>query len=159
METKEEILMDKSDWGDGPWQREPDRVEWKDPATGLDCLITRHDEMGHLCGYVAVPPGHPAYGKHYGDLALDAHGGVNYSDACQGKVCHVPQPGDTDEAWWFGFDCAHAFDFGPGRQAMMRRLGMPSLMNLLSGPEFVYRDLEYVKANVTDLAAQLGARR
>lgn len=31
-----ETYIDKSAWGAGPWLDEPDRLEWRDPATGLD---------------------------------------------------------------------------------------------------------------------------
>lgn len=37
--------------------------------------------MKHLCGYLAVPEGHPWYGKHYGDIGADVHGGLTYSEA------------------------------------------------------------------------------
>lgn len=43
-------------WGPGPWDGEPDKMQWTDPATGLDCLIVRNT-LGALCGYVGVTPG------------------------------------------------------------------------------------------------------
>ena len=27
------------DWGEGPWNNEPDHAVWVDEATGLDCMI------------------------------------------------------------------------------------------------------------------------
>ena len=33
---------DKAGWGEGPWQDEPDKVVWVDPATGLDCMAKRN---------------------------------------------------------------------------------------------------------------------
>ena len=59
--------IDKSTWGDGPWQQEPDRVEFRHP--GLPCLLVRHPRLGVWCGYAAVPPGHALYGKPYDDDA------------------------------------------------------------------------------------------
>lgn len=61
METSEHRDVDKSGWGPGPWNDEPDKRQWQDEATGLPCLIVR-GPVGALCGYVGVPPDHPAYG-------------------------------------------------------------------------------------------------
>lgn len=51
-------VYDKSGWGDGPWQKEPDKAQWLDEATRLPCLAVRNNVSGTLCGYVGVPPGH-----------------------------------------------------------------------------------------------------
>jgi hypothetical protein len=40
---------------DGPWQSEPDRMEFK--HAGLDCLLSRNTRMFHWCGYAGVPKG------------------------------------------------------------------------------------------------------
>lgn len=50
----------------GPWQDEPDKAQWVDEATNLDCLMVRNP-MGALCGYVGVPREHPWYGKGYSE--------------------------------------------------------------------------------------------
>jgi hypothetical protein len=49
--------------------------------------------MGHRCGYVTVPDGHPCAGKDYNELNVDVHGGLTYALNNQ-----------------FGFDCAHLYD-------------------------------------------------
>lgn len=59
-------IHDKASWGPGPWHDEPDKIQWVDEETGLDCLIVRN-HGGALCGYVGVPDGHPAYGVGYSD--------------------------------------------------------------------------------------------
>lgn len=70
------ITVDRSGWPSGAWDHEPDRLEWRSP-TGFACLILRQ-QRGHLCGYVAVPPGHPLHGIDYNErsdrlvAALDA---------------------------------------------------------------------------------------
>lgn len=46
-----------------PWASEPDTKIWE--HAGLRCRITRHPSLKHLCGYVGVPEGHPAYRLHY----------------------------------------------------------------------------------------------
>lgn len=62
-ETTEQAVIDKSTWGAGPWQHEPDRVEWE--HAGLSCLALRNIHFGNWCGYAAVPPGHPLHGVPY----------------------------------------------------------------------------------------------
>src|SRR5262245_60814744 len=100
----------------GPWLNEPDRDEWRDPKTGLVCLIVRHS-TGALCGYVGVPPEHPFFEMDYGNermWSLNVHGGLTYSDHCSGHICHTPALGEPDTVWWLGFDCGHLLDYIPG---------------------------------------------
>jgi hypothetical protein len=134
----------RASWGPGPWQSEPDRAEWTTEA-GLPGLIVRN-HMGALCGYVAVPPGHPLHGRDFGDLDLSCHGGLTYGAACRGDVCHKPAPGEPDNVWWFGFDCAHSRDLVPSFQV---HFPMPVPVT--------YRDMAYVKGEVEELAVQLAA--
>jgi hypothetical protein len=79
--------IDRKDWGIGPWNNEPDKMQWQDAATGLACLAVRND-MGVWCGYVGIPEGHPWYGKGYEDLGdVDVHGGLTYGSAkCSGNI-------------------------------------------------------------------------
>lgn len=72
METLSYTTVDKSAWGDGPWQAEPDKMQWQDERTGLPCLIVR-GPMGALCGYVGVATTHPAYGLSYDGAPDDEH--------------------------------------------------------------------------------------
>lgn len=165
--TTETRYLIKDDWGPGPWQDEPDRAEWRDPATGLPCLAVRAMHTGAWCGYVAVPPGHPLHGKGYDDLNLDVHGGPTYANACRGDICHVPAPGEPDDVWWIGFDCGHAFDLVPSLAATLRSLrpriiaapdveaAFEHLRDLSSPLRDVYRTLDYVKGECADLARQL----
>jgi hypothetical protein len=162
--------LDKTAWGSGPWQHEPDRVEWR--AQGLPCLMLRHPHHGHWCGYVGVPPGHPWHGVEASEIAVDVHGGLNFADACthderppRERICHVPEAGESDAVWWLGFDCLHAFDYAPGMAARERELveRHPSLSPLLGPPSeggrygVTYRDLFYVRSQTEWLAAQCAA--
>jgi hypothetical protein len=135
----------KADLPPGPWHDEPDKKVWVDEATGYDCMIVRNPS-GALCGYVAVPPGHPNHGKSYwsdeGGPGVDVHGGLTYAAACADIICHVPQPGQPDDVWWFGFDCAHYMDIRPSWTDMMDTGG-------------TYKTIAYVEAEVTSLATQL----
>jgi len=163
--------IDKSTWGDGPWQTEPDRVEWR--HAGLPCLAHR-GPMGNWCGYAAVPPGHPLHGTAYPDADVSVHGGLTYSDRCSGAICHVPNPGEPDDVWWFGWDCGHAWDFSPALAAQIRGANFFALPFLLepydhaaamaadpSSPTWpwreIYRTLDYVQAETNRLAEQLAA--
>jgi hypothetical protein len=156
-------VVDKSTWGPGPWNNEPDKAQWQDEATKLPCLIVRNGGVtGSLCGYVGVPQGHPLYGK--GDVDVDVHGGLTFASGCSHgpedqSICHIPAPGESDNVWWFGFDCGHAYDLAPALQALLPRVLPDDLMSRLQQFHLrdVYRDFAYVKAEVTQLAAQLAS--
>lgn len=116
-----------------PWKAEPDFVEFK--HDGFHCVIVRNLDLGHLCGYVGVPKGHPLFGKDYNHLEgtkIIVHGGLTYAKD--------QAPGSNKKGlWWFGFDCAHHQDL------------IPRMM----GNKGVYRNLEYVTSEVKNLAEQL----
>lgn len=165
MQERTWTFIDKATWAPGPWQDEPDKVQFTDPATGLPCLIVRNPQ-GALCGYVGVPPAHPWYGAPYGyqdgcpDEHVEVHGGLTFSGACQRDdpehgICHLPDPGEPDEVWWFGWDAAHAFDIAPGLEAWERAFLPPRLQQRSRLPGEAYRDLAFVRAECTRLAAQL----
>lgn len=142
----------REDWPEGPWDNEPDKVQWVDQETGLDCLIVRNGHMGNLCGYVGVPAGHLLHKVDYTTLesGVDVHGWLTFSGECRENdgehgICHVPFAGRPHDVWWFGFDCAHSFDLVPLLQGVVPLLGGGS----------VYRDLDYVKAECAKLAKQL----
>ena len=134
---RERQSIDRKGWPSGPWDNEPDRFEWR--SQGFPCLAAR-SHVGAWCGYVAVPHGHPWHGKGYADIDTNAHGGLTYSGSCTGRICHIPEPGESDNVWWLGFDCAHAGDLYPG--------GHP----LFTDHPWIYRTLDYVRAEVDALA-------
>ena len=101
---------DRSKWGSGPWDGEPDHVEWR--VDGFPCMAHRNSR-GAWCGYVAVPPGHWAYQMNYNRVDADVHGGLTYAGHCQGELCHVQAPGEPSNVWWLGFDTAHGCDAPP----------------------------------------------
>lgn len=153
MTDVEQIVAHNSDrtgWPSGPWDGEPDRVEWRDETTGVPCLAQR-GPLGAWCGYAAVPPGHSWHGADYDDVPATVHGGLTYADRCRPAVgiCHVPRPGEPADVWWLGFDCAHAWDVVPGILQYS-----PALYDRGDG---TYRDLNYVRAECTALAGQIAA--
>lgn len=143
-------FRDRSNWADGPWDDEPDRAIWVDPATGLDCLIVRN-HLGNLCGYVAVGPDHPLFEVYADEGQVDVHGGISYAAHCDNDpvegVCHLTH--DDDPAWWLGFDTAHSWDLSP-----YQAKNHPDLTF-----DTTYKNMAYVTAEVERLAEQLGAMR
>lgn len=100
--AREWTTIDKSEWGEGAWQNEPDKRQWVDPATGYDCLMVRTPLHGGWCGYVGVPEKHPLFAVGYSqcpegndcpegerpwcdhtpESTLDVHGGITFADRC-----------------------------------------------------------------------------
>lgn len=151
--------IDKSSWGPGPWQEEPDHVEFR--AHGFPCILHRQPTRGHWCGYVGVPPGHPWHRKSYAGgcdengtyipsgIDVDVHGGLTYAEKCAGAICHIPAPGESDDVWWLGFDCAHSGDLSPGGVVRDAMLGL----DWSSGNEIYARE-SYVRRQTEGLARQ-----
>lgn len=140
--------IDKSGFPPGPWHNEPDELDWLDEKTGLSCRIMRNF-MGSLCGYVAfkAPLSAFAKAKELLDSGADSwdfdvllgdrvpHGGLTWAKS------YFPLTEPTDNTLVvLGFDCAHAGDH------------IPNMPRLPIFADDVYRDLEYVKAEVTKLA-------
>lgn len=129
---------------------------------GLDCKVVLTG-MGHHCGYVAVPPSHPWFGRGYTDkvsvpdeivsrsIDVEKVGLINMicaSDTQSADALEIVLAIDVHggltfaardkgrDLWWFGFDCAH---YGDGRH-----IG-----------ETDWRDLDYAAAECRSLAEQL----
>ena len=157
-----EHYEDKSTWGEGPWQDEPDKAQWGDPKSGVPCLIVR-GPVGALCGYVGVHDDHPYFRRNYDELEnIDVHGGLTFSDVCQagGKICHKSDDGKV--TWWIGFDCAHGGDYAPKHgqyrhdpemKATAEKYKFDKLFE--QKPYQTYRDMAYVEGQIQQLALQL----
>ncbi len=144
----------------GEWDNEPDKIQWLDEETGLDCLMHRN-HSGTWCGYVGIAESHPLFGKDYDSVDVEVHGGLTYADVCQQTgdeahgICHVPIEGRPEKMWWFGFDCAHGGDLMPVSLAIRAKYGEDA--HTWMGRPDVYRDRAYVENEVTKLARQLKA--
>jgi len=159
---KQWTTIDKTGWPQrGAWDDEPDKVQWIDEETGLDCLIVR-GPSGSLCGYVGVPESHPDYEKGYDqvevrnrlpssdedDKWLEVHGGLTFSDKCRPVedeskgICHTGNVANK-VVWWFGFDCAHLGDISPSYESNMVDYNSS------------YKGIGYVKREVSNLAFQI----
>jgi hypothetical protein len=74
---------------------------------------------------------------------LGVHHGLTFAGELEGR-----------EGWYFGFDCAHAWDLQPGLLQHLEEIGAPDFV--LEGQRSgVYRTLEYVIHNIEHLAQQL----
>jgi hypothetical protein len=142
---KATTFLDRSDWAVGPWDDEPDRVEWREEQFPELVLLMRRGPSGAWCGYVGVPEGHAWHGQDMYDVDAEVHGGVTYTDTCDDDpeqgICHVPALGEADHLFWVGFDCAHAWDL------------MPRIADHAMADD-VYRTAYYVREQVRSLAQQ-----
>lgn len=83
--------------------------------------------------------------------AIQVHGGLTFAGGCQEgadpskHICHLPEEGEPDTVWWFGFDCGHSGDYLPGYVSLLTHRDRGE----------AYRDIPYVKAECADLAKQL----
>lgn len=166
---------------EGPWLGEADKVAWRDPDTGFECIMMRDTHRGYLSGYVGVPVSHPLHGFEHqavpADLGIEVHGGLTYSRICEEgptperrivsdarRICHVPnRPAryvPTANATDYRVEDAHAwwlgFDCNHAYDVVpddLRR--RPDFLVAEIGAE--YRDDAYVCREVLALAAQLRA--
>lgn len=116
------------------------RKDWEWEYLNFKCKIRRNFSLA-LCGYVGVSKRNELFGKE-GD-GLWAHGGITFAGE-----------GEDKDTWWFGFDCCHAGDLSPSFV-----MGEFAALTERKFMEFhlrdTYKDFEYVKAYVQDLAEQL----
>lgn len=58
---------------------------------GLRAVCTMNETMGHRCGYVAIPPSHPLYGKSYAEECdCLTEGSKDVANGPIGKRGHLP---------------------------------------------------------------------
>ena len=115
-----ENVIDKSKWHGGEWDNEPDKAQFADEPTGLPCLIRRNDRIGSLCGYVAIPPKHPYFGKEiheYTDAStklyfkrnnefLVQYGGYDkLTEDAQKELSNILEPNPNYEPKLFNLKC------------------------------------------------------
>lgn len=131
-------------------------VEEEFEYDGYKCVVTLQ-RRGHRCGYVGVPPEHPAFGLDYTSDILSEiwiHGGLTFAN---GGNCY-PVDGNY---WWLGFDCAHYRD-RTDIEAVLDNFELEDFeidllreRNEWHDPEGEIRTKEYVKEECMGLASQL----
>lgn len=150
--------IDKTNWPKGRWIKEVDRRQWFCLAR-LPCLIVRHPDLGHLSGYVGVPPSHP-YHRRPVDCNCRTKNGelvtvskvighhsreITYADidgSGRHPISFEFEEWDEQNLWLFGFDCAATGEIAPA-------------LGSRSGDE--YRHLGYVTFETVRLASVLSS--
>ncbi|MEM7515319.1 MAG: hypothetical protein AAF368_00145 [Planctomycetota bacterium] len=124
-----------------PWESEPDR--WVGTCRGFELVALRHSGLGHWCGYLCIPEGHPLHGRDLesDDLGPDIHGGWTWARS------YLPNKKDASDGWWVGFDCAHSGDLQPGGR--WRTKPTPFANNS------TYKTLNFVKSELFRACAEL----
>lgn len=140
LDDSEWLPPPRAEWGAGPWQDEPDLVEWRSPVAPYPLLILRGG-MGALCGYVGVPPGHPLHGR-------SSITGINWTGPCEG---HRVPTGEPPVCWWLGFDCGHAGQYPPVMVARGRWL---SALAGMDPPAPLFDPKNYVTLSDCRLSAE-----
>lgn len=119
----------QSKFGIGPWNEEPDKLEWVEstPFGEVVCLIHRHPDLGFLRGYISIKQ---RFETPLMESAKEAfHGGVTHAEYIDNDLIMI------------GFDCAHIRDMIPYQNK--RRDLFP---NLPAYPkDYTYKDLGFCK--------------
>ena len=137
---------DKSLWPEGVWTHEPDMLKWIDPKTGYTLMI-RRGPVGAYCGYVGISKHHRDFQQSdYDSLLAPVHGGLTFGDKMT----------PFDELWWFGFDCAHLFDYMPMMASYHDKKERGYIWE--KSKRSIYRDYAYVVGEIHQLAAFLASR-
>lgn len=142
--------------------------------------------MGHHCGYVAVPAGHPLHGVGYSSPThvLQAPGddepigkrGVFSLIAAVADPSRMQSPGlvfdvhggltysdadakypaENDGLWWFGYDCGHAGDSASPEYLAEKEARYPNEPFMWTDYG-TFRDLDYCVDECESLARQIVA--
>lgn len=143
---------------DQEWMSEPDRVDCV--YMGYQCIISRDNITGSLCGYVGIVEGHPYFGVDYDDLHIDVHGGLTFSEFGGSifenndqwmKLYYKDEfNADGKKLWWVGFDCCHYNDVLP--MINCNALGNTDLG--IFGDSASYKNMHYVTDQVFKIVRQ-----
>lgn len=149
--------------------------DWYTEA-GLRAVVIM-GSLGHRCGYVGIPAGHPLHGVSYSEKTpvlsvnpergtekmspiqilcasfrdLDDLNSPEYVFEVHGGLTYSGGKGKYPveaDLWWFGYDCGHAGD-APATDSRMASYGYHE--------GDVHRTLDYCIAECESLAKQLAA--
>lgn len=156
------------------------RIEESGMFHGLEYEVVA-TSMGHRCGYVRIPEGHPLHGLEYSDPApgvsreeladeqIGKRGAIPVFISAldegrrvaidvlfnvHGSVTWSASRKNTSGDWWLGFDCAHSGD-NPDPALMTQAQRMDSFR---WSPDGVVRSLDYVRSECESLARQIVER-
>lgn len=157
----DKFIIDKSEWGEGPWQHEPDYKEFM--YKGFYCLLRRHHRYGNWTGYVAIDPQSKLAKEDCRSMDLDVHGGITY-EAFRNPLLSINIPED-DSLFWIGFDCHsgrfkpdkkgnsvedYEDDYAPGEQVIFKKAGYSD-----DGKKEFYRTIEFAINELESLIDQI----
>lgn len=117
-------------------------VPWDEKWAERAIDIEEHGILNLFITAGALQQGTIPHGHAPLTSVLTCHGGLTYSDHLREWT-----------GWFFGFDCAHAFDYQPAMVRMMRDHGFLDA-DLLHGMD-TYRNQAYVRNECENLAWQL----
>ena len=103
---------------------------------GYDCVVL-FMPMCYRCGYVGIPVGHKYYKMNYGDIDIECHGGLTYSND------HLVGQNEKNK-WWIGFDCAHYGDGFDRETAKEYWKDNPKQLEYINLEEEFYKNLDDV---------------
>lgn len=155
-------------------------------AAGFRAVVIMGD-MGHRCGYVGIPVGHPLHGIGYSTeterlaelpegesigkrgiipvLCAAAEGRIPRSPEMtfdvHGGLTYADNRADypvTSDLWWFGYDCGHSGDARSPEYLQRMRDKYPDKPYMWREYEGVHRDLDYCVAECESLARQITER-
>lgn len=110
MRTQKERLSSSGDTMNPPDRGNVVRTESQGTHAGFKWVVSIMP-IGHRCGYVLLPPGHPWYNKGYDNIDVSIHGGLTFSrNVGDGE-------GWPEAGYWIGFDCNH-YDDAPDLDEM-----------------------------------------
>ena len=135
-------LHNKDSWGEGPWRLEYDFALWIDEVTLYPCIM-RRNQYGAWCGFVGLNERHPWYLIEVDNKCwdyIDVHGSVGMASFDKKFDLEFVPP---HRKWWVGFNCSGRYDFSP-------KIKPDDDTNSKK-----YRDADYVKSEVEEMARQL----
>lgn len=159
------------------------KKDWITEA-GFRAVVIMTD-IGHHCGYVGLPEGHPLYGVGYGDETdklkpldddepIGSRGVMSvFCAALAGGFKTSPEdvfnvhgsltyahnnpmyPVPSNDLWWFGYDCGHS---GDARSPEYIALKPEADRWLYEEQHSTFKDLDYCVRECESLARQIVER-
>lgn len=153
-------------------------------AAGYRAVVIMGD-LGHRCGYVAIPAGHPLHGVDYSaesealakipdDEPLGKRSAIALlCCAAEGRIKQSPEmafnvhgglsysggnagyPVPSSGLWWFGFDCGHAGDAQSPEYIAKQRAEYPDKPYMWRDYGGEHRTLDYCVDECESLARQI----
>lgn len=152
-------------------------------AAGFRAVVIMGD-LGHHCGYVGLPPGHPLFGCEYSassaalqrpadDEQVGGRSAISVLCAAfdesrmqapemvfdvHGSLTYSGGNGKypvESNLWWFGYDCAHHGDRASDEYLETLRTKYPDMPFMWSDETGTFRDADYCERECESLARQI----